>query len=215
METVIVSSSSSAPAALKTDQTRCPFCDKVTYWSGRNKHIFSAKHLEEHVKSVLLKKDRYELMAYRRASKSSSCPVLFFGKEESKPLYLCFGCKKAKEYLPSDHLRECPHAEAHIAALKTLVGEPDVKDGDAEGEVDPDEVLKLHKEIESLKRQLKEAKTELENAYEAHTEESDNYDKLSNLSKAVFNTYQPNERQTEEILKCAKEGTIWRYDPDW
>lgn len=218
METVIVSSSTSAPApaaptALKTDQTHCPFCDKVTYWSGRNKHIFSAKHLEEHVKPMLLKQDKYQLMAYRKASKTSSCPLLFCGKEESKPLYLCFGCKKAKEYLPTDHLRECPHAEAHITELKKLVGQPEDTDS-AEGDVDAEVVLKLKKEIDSLKRQLKVAKKELEDAYEAHEDEGNNYDKLSSIFHKVFNVYQPDEYQTEMILKSAKESTIWRYDPD-
>ena len=205
-------SSSSAPVALKTDQTKCPFCDKVTYWSGRNKHIFSAKHLEEHVKPVLLKKDKYELMAYRKESKTMPCPKLsFVCGQEVKELHLCFGCKKAKEHLPSDHLYSCAHANEHRAAIKRLVEEIELGQysTDCVESATPnmvgvcDEVAKLKNEVESLKKQLSDALDGSENL-EAQ-------DFMNEFCFQVYDMYFTDLSDTDKtcMISEAREGRVY------
>ena len=61
---------------------------------------------------------------------------------------MCFGCKKVKQFLPGDHLRECPEAEKHIATLKQMLATVDPIDTNP-GE----ELIKFKKKYAMLEKQ--------------------------------------------------------------
>jgi len=69
--------------------------------------------------------------------------------------YICFGCKTVKDYLPTYHLSECEHAQAHLDTLKKLIGEPEV--AEVTETVSSDEVESLKAELQKAKDELKAA----------------------------------------------------------
>ena len=198
---------------MKAEQTKCPFCPRVLYWSGRNKHIFSPKHLEEHVRPELLKKDKDELMAYRMESKARPCPKFrIVSGNEVKEVHLCFGCKKVKEHLTSDHLHNCPHARQHRAAMKRLVQSADLGDTNV-GE----DVSNLKSEIENLKRKLKhliqddeDAKAQIEIEQESESESEESTEEYT--EEEVYLAY---DRKRIYVVNCCEENPVlWRMTPN-
>jgi hypothetical protein len=120
-------------------------------WPCHSKHFFGAKHLEEVVKPVLLSsRNKSNLSVWRKSTKSSACPSVWFGEDEL--CYICFGCNTVKNHLPRDHLSDCPHAEKHLAVLKRLIGEDD---GASEPAINSREVEALKSELEKVKKELK------------------------------------------------------------
>ena len=207
METTIVST-----PTMKAEQTKCPFCPRVLYWSGRNKHIFSPKHLEEHVRPELLKKDKDELSAYGKESKARPCPKFrIVSGNEVKEVHLCFGCKKAKEHLSSDHLHNCPHARQHRAAMKRLVQSAELGDTNVD-----EDVPNLKSEIEKLKRKLKHLAT----AEESQDDEATLSDEQESVSESEEETEYEEDKEEEEVylhydkerriyvVKCSEENPI-------
>jgi len=139
---------------MAANHTICPLCTKNVSWQGLPKHMFSRIHIEQHV-SPALKKEKHSHKSWRASTTKSSCPRIFYGPEQ-KGLFFCFGCKKASEFIASDHLRECPHATLHIDTLKKLLGDPTEEEEDAAVDV-----AALKKQLEALKKKIKVV--ELEN----------------------------------------------------
>jgi len=135
---------------MKANHTNCRLCKKDVSWPCYNKHFFSAKHIEEVVKPVLLA-NKDSLRAWRKATTKSTTAIVSY--DGDKMCYICFGCKTVKDYLPTYHLSECEHAQVHLDTLKKLIGEPEV----AEVEVSSDEVEKLKAELQKAKDELKAA----------------------------------------------------------
>lgn len=129
--------------------------------------MFSRVHIEQHVIPAL-RKEKHNHKIWRASTKKSACPMIYHGKED-KPLYFCFGCKKAASFLPSHHLQECKEAQLHIDTLKKLLGDPT----EEEEEVAVD-VTALKKELEYLKKKMKELQL-TERAAEEQREERDTF----------------------------------------
>jgi hypothetical protein len=129
------------------NHTTCPLCAKSVAWNNIHKHFFSAKHIDQYVIAAL-KKEKQSHKSWRNSTVKSANPVIYWGKEQ-KGLHLCFGCQTVKQYLPSYHLRDCPHATEHIETLKKLLG-----DG-TEVVEEVEDVQALKKEIETLKKRMK------------------------------------------------------------
>lgn len=133
----------------RMNHTTCPLCSTDVSRQCLGKHFFSAKHIDEFVIPAL-KKEKAAHKAWRASTTKSANPIIYYGADE-KGLHICFGCKAAKQYLPSRHLSECKHATEHIDTLKKLLG--DETEEEAEVAV---YVSALKKEIATLKKKLKE-----------------------------------------------------------
>ena len=181
---------------MSTNHTTCPFCDKDVSWSSFNKHIFSRAHMVEHVIPAL-KKAKENHKRWREATKQSNCPCLFV-KDNTAQVHICFGCKKAKTFLPSYHLRECKDAQTHIDTLKELIGEP------VEGEVVVDaDVVALKREIEKLKRQVKAEKDLCSTA----TDQTEEY-RVFNERYFGVDIFDITDGQREKLLEEGYRGSV-------
>jgi hypothetical protein len=176
-----------------SNTTTCPFCPKSVSWQGLDKHIFSRQHLDQHV-IPHLQKEKGSHRMWRNSSRDSSCPQLFIG---NRMLYLCFGCKKCKSYLPSDHLSsDCSAPEEHLTTLKKMLDVVPVQE-------ESGDVSALKKEIEALKKRLKEADRLYDLEAELRQEADDFSEKIFGKSYADMN-----EEEREDILEAAKSGKI-------
>jgi hypothetical protein len=131
---------------MAANHTNCPFCSEEVSWPGYNSHILSVKHIEQYIKPALLKcKD--SLKVWANATIKSACPMIYVGKND-RGMFICFGCKKACKFLPSDHLQNCPGAEKHLTTLKSLLG--------------PSPPLNLEEEVIRLTKALRNEKKTFE-----------------------------------------------------
>jgi hypothetical protein len=73
---------------------------------------------------------------------------------------MCFGCKTVREYLPANHLSECPHAQLHLDTLKRLIGQPEVKE--VTETVSSDEVESLKRQLAAAMKEIRKLKADLE-----------------------------------------------------
>jgi hypothetical protein len=144
------------------NHTTCPLCTKDVSRQCLGKHFFSAKHIDQYVIPAL-KKEKLSHKSWRNSTVKSANPIIYWGKEQ-KGLHLCFGCQTVKQYLPSYHLRDCPHATEHIETLKKLLG-----DG-TEVVEEVEDVQALKKEIETLKMRLNTARITGDQAEEQRDE---------------------------------------------
>jgi hypothetical protein len=116
--------------------------------------------------------------------------------------YICFGCRKVKTYMPGHHLSECQHADKHCSELKRIIG--DTK-GDAEA--GNDDVMALKKEIERLKRRLKES----DGYYESQCELTEDVEAF--VEKIFGRKYHDmGEEARESVLLAANEGRLERVE---
>jgi len=145
------------------NHTTCPLCSKSVAWNNIHKHFFSAKHIDEFVIPAL-KKEKAAHRAWRQTTTKSANPVIYYGAEE-KGLHICFGCKTVKQYLPSYHLRDCPHATEHIDTLKKLLGDETQEEVQVIANVEA-----LKKEIATLKKKMKVVELENEQLEEQRDE---------------------------------------------
>jgi len=144
-----------SPSHLKTpalfrnrmNHTICPLCSMDVSRQCLGKHFFSAKHVDEFVIPAL-KKEKAAHRVWRASTTKSANPIIYYGQDE-KGLHICFGCKAAKQYLPSHHLSECKHATEHIDTLKKLLGDETQEEAEAAVYVST-----LKKEIETLKKRI-------------------------------------------------------------
>jgi hypothetical protein len=81
--------------------------------------------MDEHVVPAL-KKAKHNHEMWRASNNMSSCPKLFIGVNNAKPLCFCFGCKKVARYLPPGHLYTCKEAQKHIDTLKAMLDSEEV-----------------------------------------------------------------------------------------
>lgn len=133
----------------RMNHTTCPLCSTDVSRQCLGKHFFSAKHVDEFVIPAL-KKEKAAHRVWRASTTKSANPIIYYGAEE-KGLHICFGCKAAKQYLPSHHLSECKHATEHIDTLKKLLGDETQEEAEAAVYVSA-----LKKEIATLKKKMKE-----------------------------------------------------------
>lgn len=148
----------------RANTTHCLFCNKEVSWPCINKHIFGVKHLEELVAPRLLKEGGHRLTRWRTMTVENCTTInLEMG---GKTVFMCFGCKTAKQYLPKDHMSTCNAAE-HIAVVKRLLGE-----GDGTSVV-PDMVPANNEVVANLQSQIADLQSQVDendvNLYKQYT----------------------------------------------
>lgn len=154
------------------NHTACPLCSKDVSWSCLDKHIFAKAHVQDYLKPKMLASSQYALGSWR---KMTAARTVILDVKDGVFLYMCLGCKKAKRSpLDHDHFTKCGKGEEHLLMLRALVGEPTGEEVAAE----PDEAVKLRKQIVILERKIK-------NMEEVNEEFADESIELTSLFKRV------------------------------
>lgn len=175
------------------NHTTCSLCSKDVSWPGLGKHFFSRQHVEAFIQPRLAAQRDYH--AVWRKSTVNSPPVQLW--KDDKCLYLCFGCEKVRSFLPSDHLRTCPHAEAHLTALKDLLN--NIPEESTLGNA------ALEKKIAALEKKIKEQKLEIKMLEEARDDIDVWTEKIFGKSATDMSEY-----DIDYAIEYSKKGKCWR-----
>ena len=175
------------------NHTSCLLCNKEVSWPGLKKHFFAREHIETFIQPLLLaQKENHSVW---RKSTVKSCPVQLW--KGDKCLHICFGCQTVRTFLPSTHLQTCPHAEAHITALKDLLN--NIPEESCEGNA------ALEKKIAALEKKIKEQKVEIKMLEEARDDIDVWTEKIFGKSATDMSEY-----DIEYAIEDAKKGKVWK-----
>ena len=100
--------------------------------------------------------------------------------------------------MPSTHLSDCPHAEAHLSTLKGMLEEVEEAP-----EVSSVEVDALKKQIERLKKELAAAERELERNVEHEDEIADFHKKVLGMGYYDF---------VDKYKDALEDGSLISYE---
>jgi hypothetical protein len=178
---------------MSNNHRNCPLCKEKVSWPGYYKHFYSVKHVEQFVKPAILKEKGSHAL-WRKGTKKSALPMLFI---DDKAIYCCFGCKKAQEFMPSTHLSECPHAEAHLSTLKGML------EGVEEAPEASAEVDALKKQIERLKKDLAMAEETIEKCVTFEDEVGDFHKRVLGMGYYDF---------TDKYKDSLEDGSLISYE---
>lgn len=138
------------------DRTTCPICSKSVAYSGLPKHIFSEEHKRDLM--VGLKKRSKYLVPDLKAHPE----YLPFIKCKDTRLHLCYGCKKCYRTEASFKTHTCAkmaeglkHVNDILAMPEFTVEPPEAKAPPLPPQATQAEVVKLQKQLDTVKSQFK------------------------------------------------------------
>lgn len=139
------------------NKTTCPLCSKGITYTGLHKHIFSELHKD--AIDILLHKRKASLLTYIGSQDHSSLPfVIPNPKLPTKALKLCFGCNSAYVCKGYTKKHTCSKLKEHLETLTAILAKPIVVQPDVSViQIDPEEMTKLKKRVNTLETTLKSA----------------------------------------------------------
>jgi len=150
-----------------SNHTTCYICDEKVSFPGKNKHLFSKKHINDIHDAIIKRKDNF--MTWIRQVENrikQPTPIIRF---KGRPYNICLVCKKIG--VASDSYVNCPCGKTseNAQAIKDILGSQDTPLTQTESNPElQEENKKLRQEIEKLKAQKRDLQGDLADAQEPY-----------------------------------------------